>query len=301
MKETAPSSKNSKDVYGAEGKSNVLFFNPDKLVIVTDPKRRLFDRRGLSTPSEEFVLNVMTHGVHTPIGVWKNPETGETEVVFGRRRVLGLREANTRLKAQGLQPHQIPAVVKRGSEETMTVSMIIENEIREEDSPIALCEKTQRLVECGRSEEEIAVICGVSKATVHNRLKLLEATSAVKKALESGKIKVSTAYELARMAPEVQREKIDLIVKAGGEAAEKKDKSRKRARRVREIVQGEKDKKEHIRSPHEIAECRKHVQETKRIDDNDRMVALAVLDWVFGKETLNKFMARTIVIKDEAS
>jgi len=37
--------RNSKDVYGADGSTNMLSFSPDKLTIVTDPSHPLFDER----------------------------------------------------------------------------------------------------------------------------------------------------------------------------------------------------------------------------------------------------------------
>ena len=50
--------KNSKDVYGAKGKTNVLLFDPADLTIVTDEKSALFDKRGL----EDRTIATKLHG-----------------------------------------------------------------------------------------------------------------------------------------------------------------------------------------------------------------------------------------------
>lgn len=201
--------KNSKDVYGAKGKTNVLVFDPEDLTIVTKESDALFDRRGTESVSEAFILNIMHHGVLEPIIVRKNTETGNTEVVAGRRRVLAAREANKRLKKQGAEPLQVQAVVRRGTDVSMTTAMVIENENREPDSVTARAEKMQRLLNMGKSEDDVAIICGCSKATVKNSLRLLECSAAVRRAVDSGKIAASDGYQLAKLEPEKQKKALE--------------------------------------------------------------------------------------------
>ncbi|MGI1234868.1 hypothetical protein ACIAGK_06675, partial [Klebsiella quasipneumoniae subsp. similipneumoniae] len=65
--------KNSIDAYGASGKSNVLFFEPEKLHLVTDKTHLLYDER-INLPIDEgMVLNIKELGVLEPIIVWKDP------------------------------------------------------------------------------------------------------------------------------------------------------------------------------------------------------------------------------------
>jgi len=54
--------KNSIEAYGAEGKSNVLFFDPEKLTLVTDETSALYDPRVHLPVSEPMVLNIMALG-----------------------------------------------------------------------------------------------------------------------------------------------------------------------------------------------------------------------------------------------
>lgn len=90
--------KNSIDAYGANGKSNVLFFDPESLHLVTDTSHPLYDERVHLPLSESVILNIMELGVIEPIIVWKDPESGKTCVVAGRQRVKNATEANARRK-----------------------------------------------------------------------------------------------------------------------------------------------------------------------------------------------------------
>ncbi len=124
--------KNSIDVYGASGKTNVLSFNPEALHLVDDPSHLLYDERIHLPLKESTVLNIMKLGVIEPIAVWKDSETGKVYVVFGRQRVKHVIEANRRLVEMGKEPLLIPGVVKRGTLIQMAQLMVSENEIRQE-------------------------------------------------------------------------------------------------------------------------------------------------------------------------
>ena len=93
--------KNSIETYGAEGKTNLLSFDPAKLKLVTDEKHPLYDPRVDLPLSDEMVASIMLKGVVKPIIVWKDPESGETVVVDGRQRVRNAIEANKRLRKRG--------------------------------------------------------------------------------------------------------------------------------------------------------------------------------------------------------
>src|SRR5271166_30696 len=107
------SSKDTRKVHGSEGKKDLNLFDPENVLLVTDIKSDLYDRRVDDEPTEEMIRNVMHYGVIEPIVVRKNQETGKTEVVAGRMRTKACREANRRLVARGEAPLRIPAVVIR--------------------------------------------------------------------------------------------------------------------------------------------------------------------------------------------
>ncbi|WP_246791999.1 hypothetical protein [Burkholderia perseverans] len=87
--------KDSVEAYGGTGECAAVFFDPDDLVIITDPNHALFDRRALLPFDEPMVLNFISTGrIYQTITVTKDIETGKTLVVDGRRRVINAREAN---------------------------------------------------------------------------------------------------------------------------------------------------------------------------------------------------------------
>ncbi|MCA8249156.1 ParB N-terminal domain-containing protein [Burkholderia multivorans] len=206
--------KNSIDAYGAAGKSNVLFFDPDALTLITDPDHPLFDRRALLPYDEALVRNIRHRGVLETILVHKDPETGEVVVVDGRRRVIAAREANRRLRDEGLAPIMVPALPKRGKQAELAGMMVATNEHREHDSPINRAEKMQRLRDLGYDDEQIAAEFRVEPPTVAASLRLLDCTAAVRDALEADQINVSHALKLAKLSPDEQREKVKALIDA---------------------------------------------------------------------------------------
>ncbi|MDL4444796.1 ParB/RepB/Spo0J family partition protein [Klebsiella michiganensis] len=236
--------KNSVDAYGASGKSNVLFFEPEKLYLVTDKAHPLYDERIHLPINEAMVLNIMDQGVLEPIIVWKDPESGMTCVVDGRQRVRHTLEANKRLVKSGESPLLVPAVAKRGSAVRMAQAMVSANEIRQADTPLGRAKKMADALERGHDEEDLALMFGVSIPTVRATLSLLDATQAVKDAVESGTVTVTQARQLASLKPEEQREKVAEI-----KAATAGTTGHEKARRQRQILG---DKKPRIKTRKEI-------------------------------------------------
>ncbi|MCO1358846.1 hypothetical protein L0Y97_07965 [Burkholderia multivorans] len=206
--------KNSIEAYGAAGKSNVLFFDPDALTLITDPTHPLFDRRALLPYDEALVRNIRHRGVLKAILIHKDPETGAVIVVDGRRRVIAAREANRRQRDEGCAPILVPALPKRGKHAELAGMMVATNQHREEDTPINRAEKMQRLRDLGYDDEQIAAEFRVEPQTVAASLRLLDCTAAVRDALEADQIRVSHALKLAKLPPEQQREKVKAVIAA---------------------------------------------------------------------------------------
>ena len=245
--------KSSSEAYGAEGRTNALFFDPEKLVLVTDKASPLYDERVNLPISESMVLNIMHHGVIQPITVRKNPETGLTEVVTGRQRVKNAREANKRLAAQGLKTVLVPATVRPGDDGGLAGVMVSENEIREDDTPMGRAKKMQRLMGFGHDEASLTVIFGCSGQTVRNNLALLDCCADVRKAVDAGKINVSHARALSKLEPEEQRDKLALLVEAGDgvQGHEKTKKQREALGEAKPKVRSRKDIQAAIDDPKE--------------------------------------------------
>ena len=223
--------KNSTEAYGASGKTNVLNFEPERLYLVTDRSHPLYDERIHLPLDESMVLNIMDQGVLEPIIVWKDPETGLSCVVDGRQRVRHTVEANKRLAAAGKDLLFVPAVTKRGSAVRMAQAMISANEIRRSDTPLGRAKKMADALERGHDEEDLSLMFGVGMQTIRATLALLDATQAVKDAVESGDITVTQARQLAYLSPDEQREKVKEV-----ESATAGTKGHEKARRQRQVI-----------------------------------------------------------------
>ena len=295
--------RSSKEVYGAAGSAVSMLFDPDALTIVEDPKHPLFDKRGLEAPKESLVRSILKFGVLQPVVISRDGETGNVLVVAGRRRVIACREANQRLRSEGSEPLRITCIPKRGDADLMGM-MVVENEHREKDGPLNRAEKLQRYLDLGRSEEEACITFGISLPTLKNMQALLGATDALKKAVQAGKVTAADGYKLARLSPAEQRDKLGKI-----EAHAPRDPTKKRSKnaaKAREIIEGPKRKKKRremaaptatesvgtfVRPFSDISILLDKVRTIEEIRENDRKVAVAVLDWVIGNdEALSAFM-----------
>jgi ParB family chromosome partitioning protein len=220
--------KDSKVVW-RQWQNERLTFEPENLHLVTDKTHPLYDERIHLPISEAMVLNIMDQGVLEPIIVWKDPETGLSCVVDGRQRVRHTLEANKRLLKEGKEPLLVPAVTKR-ARRSMAQAMVSANEIRQADTPLGRAKKMADALERGHDEDDLALMFGVSVQTVRATLSLLDATQAVKDAVESGTVTVTQARQLASLKPEEQREKVSEI-----EAATAGTTGHEKARRQRQI------------------------------------------------------------------
>lgn len=143
--------------------------------------------------------------------------------------------------------------------------MVSENEIRRPDTPLGRAKKMSDALDRGLDEDDIAVLFGCSVQTVRATLSLLDATQAVREAVEAGTVTVTQARQLGALTPEEQRAKVAEIERAtaGTNGHEK-------ARRQRQIL-GE--AKPRLKSRKEI---------TKALEGASGEYA-AALRWVLGE------------------
>lgn len=278
----------SRKFAGAKGSLSALYFDPEDLTIVTDPKHPLYDERAELEPSEEKILNIQNFGIIHAVVVQRNAETGAVEIVAGRQRVKAAREANKRLKKLGLPPIQVPVIPKRGLDagELMGI-MVSENEHRNDDDVMVKAKKMQRYLNLGRSVEQAAVVWGVSVSSIKNTVGLLDSSKPLRKALREGKVKPSAAYKLSKLAPEEQKAKVEQIEKAQEESVKKSGKDDKK--KTREIVDGAPV----MRGKKEIEKTLAMIDTVDEIRESDRQVAGWALRWVLGEETLSRFVGTT--------
>ncbi|WP_250483280.1 ParB/RepB/Spo0J family partition protein [Caballeronia sp. GaOx3] len=258
--------KNSVDAYGASGKTNLLFFDPERLVLVTDVTSPLYDPRVDLPVNEDLARNIDFQGVLQPISVVKNTETGETEVAVGRQRTKAARLVNEWRRARGEQAIQIPAQVYRGERRTALTAIIAENELREADTPLGRAEKMRRVMAFGFSDAEVATVFGCSVSTVRSTIALLECCADVRRAVESARINVTHARQLSKLSPDAQREKVQELIAAGEHAV-----GHARARAQRKVISNDRPR---LRS-------RKEITRELESASGDRADALR---WVLGIE-----------------
>lgn len=256
--------KNSKDAYGAQGKTNVLNFVPENLYMTDDPAHPLYDERIYLPLSESMVLNIMDQGVIEPIVIWKDKEAGTVYVVDGRQRVKHAREANRRLADLGKPLLMVPAVVRIGSVHRAKEAAISANEIHIPDTPLGRAKKMASMLALSYDESDLALYFGCSAQTVTATLALLDCTQAVQEAVESGYVNATQARQLATMEPEQQREKVKELVQATSGVS-----GHERVRRQREVLGNAKPK----------LKTRKEI--TKALEDATGDYA-AALRWVLG-------------------
>jgi ParB family chromosome partitioning protein len=207
---------NSGKALGAIGRDDLLYFDPGQLLIVEDPKHPLFDERCKLPIDEAMVLDIMSVGVLEPVIVRgaAGPDGARViEVVDGRQRVRNAREANARLRKRGKELVRVPAIRKRGEDADLMAIMISTNEHRRDDDLMVKAKKAQRFLGLGRSEEEAAVIFGVSKQTIKNWLAALECAPAVRAALEREQVTLTQTLGLSKLSREEQIAKLGELLK----------------------------------------------------------------------------------------
>jgi ParB family chromosome partitioning protein len=195
-------------------RSDAFTLAPENCTLVTDPAHPLYDPRVHDEPDEAMVRNIMVYGIIEPIIVRKNGD--KVEVVAGRGRVKCALEANRRLTAEGKQPIRVPAMLRRGQDAEMYGVLISENECRREDNPLLKAEKAQRLINMGKTVEEVAIAFGVKRQSVDAWLALGDVDQSVLDAVEQGEISATAASHLSKMARGEQVEAFEAMKAEGG-------------------------------------------------------------------------------------
>lgn len=151
-------------------------------------------------------------GVREPILV-KDRENneGEYEVFAGFRRLEASKLAGKKT---------IPAMVYARRDVTrkdMLVLNVTENIQREDLNPVDEAEAYQRMKEQhSMTVEEICTQCGVRKARVQQRMRLLKMSDVVREALRSNRIQVNAATEIDRLPKDRQGKFVELAEELSG-------------------------------------------------------------------------------------
>lgn len=211
------------------GRQNMWMFDPGKLVIVEDKADPLYDPRIENPVPSGMTKSILRRGVIQPVSIVKRG--GQPIVVDGRQRVRCAREANAIDLERGGPGIKVPCVLKHADDRDLMGMMIAANEIRKDDTPIEKAKKAQKLMTRGFIEDEIAELFGVTKQTITNWTRLLEADPEVLKAVKDGALTATKAVTLSKQ-PAPEQKAAAKAAKEGKavEAAEREKRPRMRNR-----------------------------------------------------------------------
>tara|TARA_Y100000310_G_scaffold221638_1_gene223251 strand:- start:468 stop:1358 length:891 start_codon:yes stop_codon:yes gene_type:complete len=161
----------------------------------------LYTHRALRAPDESMVESILELGVLQAVRVTKLTETGNKPVVeLGRGRVIAAREAQRRqiqaAKEAGTPPPppiQLPVTYVRYNPARTGANVLCENAQRTAVDPLTEAEDMARQVDRCGDAQLVATATGYSPATVRNRLKLLELSIKVQRAVRKEKIAPAAA------------------------------------------------------------------------------------------------------------
>jgi ParB family transcriptional regulator, chromosome partitioning protein len=191
-------------------RTDAFWCDPDELIIVgldtqDGPEHPLYEPKIKRDLQEAAILNVMRLGVRKAVLVRKDGD--RALLIDGRTRVRWAREANKRLKAEGRDLLKVRAFAERCSDEEAHDLMVSLNEVRVDETPIERANKLNRLIGRGRSEEEAAILYGVSLQTVKGLLAQLDLVESVQARVAAGELGIAEGKRLAAL-PRAEQEKV---------------------------------------------------------------------------------------------
>jgi ParB family chromosome partitioning protein len=178
-------------------RGNTFLMDPEALTIVSDPAHPLYDERIHLPLDERMIRSIMKHGVRQAVNVRKNEEA--IEVVDGRQRVRHAIEANRRLIKEGAEPVRIKVMLERGTDADMAGLGVVLNVHRRDDDLMTKAKKAQRLLDLGKTDEEVEIDFGITRQTLRGWQNLLEASPVVQKAVAAGDVSASAAAVIAKL------------------------------------------------------------------------------------------------------
>ena len=158
------------------GESEVASLSLDSVVPNPFQPRREFNEEEI----RELAASIGANGLLQPVVVRSAPAPNTWELVAGERRF----RAVTRLGWS-----ELPAIVRQVDDETMLVLALVENLQRRDLDALEEAEGYKVLLDkFDRTQEEIALAVGKSRAAVTNTLRLLKLPVRIRQLLREGKL-----------------------------------------------------------------------------------------------------------------
>lgn len=199
-------------------RTSIFHFDPDDLVIIgldtkDGPEHRLYDERINDPITDQEIANIRTFGVRVPVLVQR--DGNRWLVVDGRGRVRRARAAKQLQRKAGEEVLKVACVPQRGDDAMIFGVSRVANSCRTEDSPLRNAKNAQRMIDMGKTQEEVAIAFGKSQSTVSTWLALLDLSPKVKAAVDSGKIAASAAAKLGKLSRKEQEESLGSLISNG--------------------------------------------------------------------------------------
>jgi ParB family chromosome partitioning protein len=201
--------------FGPEARGSYSYEVPAAHLFITGvdgDEAHLADSRIKLPIDDALVESINENGVVTPVSI--QLRNGKAYVVDGRRRVLHARVVEQKYKKRVM----IPTHVQEGTDADMEAIAIMSNALRVQDGPVAEAQKAKRALASkkeggiGMTEEDVLKSFGWSKATLKNRLTLLELAPRVLKHVIDGKLSPIAALQLATLEHDEQEKAADELV-----------------------------------------------------------------------------------------
>jgi ParB family chromosome partitioning protein len=167
----------------------------DKISANPDQPRKNFDTDALKELSD----SIKQHGVIQPIIVEENDD-GTYKIITGERRSRAARMA-------GLS--EIPAIIRKLSDEQRIAVALVENIQRADLNPIEEAAAYKHLMETAKlSQDQAAMRVGKNRSTLANAMRLLKLPPAMQDALKTGGINAGHARAILSLVSEIAQEKL---------------------------------------------------------------------------------------------
>jgi ParB family chromosome partitioning protein len=186
----------------------LLHVYPEELTLVTDETHFLFDPRVHNALRDEFVEDILQHGVIKPVEIREAMVEGKLylEVVTGRQRTLHAIEANKRSDAEGKERRKIPAILVKGEPSELILRMLSENAHTESETKYSRAYKVKRALDEGATKDSIRKSLGCAPNTIDQMLQFLELSPEAREMVEGGNIPLSALPQLASLDPDEAKE-----------------------------------------------------------------------------------------------
>jgi ParB family chromosome partitioning protein len=171
---------------------------------------------------DELAASIKAQGLIQPVVV-RELGRNSYELIAGERRWRA---------AQRAQLSEIPALIKKVSEEAVPAMALIENIQRQDLTPLEEADALKRLIDdFDLTHQQAADAVGRSRAAVSNLLRLTELPASIKKLLDDGKLEMGHARCLLTL-PEGEAESLALEAARNGWSVRELEEAARRAQQT---------------------------------------------------------------------